>query len=268
MLSLSGRIRSLDTTLFDAVPAQINSWDRMALLGLHAAIADSYRSFAYLEIGSYLGGSLQVMMRDPRCRTVLSIDPRPPLTPDKRSGSWSYEDNSTEHMIELLDELPSVDLTKLVTFEASTETLDPLLFPDRPSYCFIDGEHTDEAVLRDACFCASALDGNGVIAFHDASIVQPAIRAFVHDCWQDISFALLFAGDVFALEFGRRRILRSRVITRAVASRWHSAVWTAMNFWRPSASPLLTSWSMMPSIDRTIYSCRTHLRVGRSQSSS
>jgi methyltransferase family protein len=230
---------------------------------LHAAIADAYQSFVYLEIGSYLGGSLQVLMRDPRCRTVLSIDPRLTHAPDKRSGTWTYEDNSTQHMTHLLGELPSVDLTKLVTFETSTEALTTKKLPDRPSYCFIDGEHTDDAVLRDARFCASALDGEGVIAFHDAAMLQQAICTFVRDYWQDISFALAFTGEVFAIEFGGLGLLRSAAVTRAVASRWHSAVWTAANRWRPSARPLLKTWSMMPSVDRTILDWKTRLRAGQ-----
>jgi hypothetical protein len=255
--SLADRIRLLDISLFDPILIQAGYWDRVALLGLHASVAESFEDFAYLEIGSYLGGSMQVLMRDPRCRRVLSIDSRTSRAADTRSGTWSYDDNSTDHMLGLLADVSGVDLSKLVTIEATTESLTPRDLPSHPTFCFIDGEHTDEAVLRDAWFCASALNGEGVIAFHDSGLVQSAIRTFIRERWPDISFALAFAGSVFAIELGRRRILRSKVIPRAVGSPWHNATWNAANYWRRSPQLLLTAWSTMPQVDRVIAQLRT-----------
>src|SRR5436305_1253487 len=79
--SLARRIEALDEELFSPI-ASLTNWDRRTLLALHAAVAARCATFSYLEIGSYLGGSLQVVMRDPRCATVMSIDPRLSVVPD------------------------------------------------------------------------------------------------------------------------------------------------------------------------------------------
>src|SRR5690242_8325796 len=118
MSAVAEQINSFDSELFSFLEAQTLGEDRRALLALHAAAADTCGSFAYLEIGSYLGGSLQALMRDPRCRTVISIDPRRVATPDVRGCPSDYKDNTTEHMLELLRGLPAVDMDKLTTVEA------------------------------------------------------------------------------------------------------------------------------------------------------
>jgi hypothetical protein len=250
------RVDALDTTLFDPVLSQTQDWDRRALLALHSAVAAAKGSFTYLEIGSYLGGSLQAPIQDPRCSTILSIDSRPDAPPDKRTGVWAYEDNSTAHMVRLLSELPNADMGKLVTFDVGTEALSPSDLPARPDYCFIDGEHTDEAVLRDARFCANALGGRGVIAFHDHDVVEPAIRTFLREAWRDVSMAIAFNGLVFALELGGEGVLRSDVVDRAIASRWHSAAWRLASRPRRSPLPLLGAWTAIPIIDRAVVNAR------------
>ena len=45
------------------------------MVGIRQAMGDR---FAYLEIGSHLGGSLQVLIQDERCERIVSIDSRPP----------------------------------------------------------------------------------------------------------------------------------------------------------------------------------------------
>jgi hypothetical protein len=259
MFELSSRIEELDTSLFEALPDQLEDWDRRSLLGLHAAVAATWDGFAYLEIGSYLGGSLQVLIRDPRCQSIVSIDPRLGSVPDNRAPEWQYEDNSTEHMIRRLRAVPGAELTKLVTLERRSDEVTPGDLPDRPSFCFIDGEHTDEAVLRDAELCLSAMGGEGVVAFHDYSIVQAGIRAFLDRQWRDVSMALAFTGAVFAVEFGSRGALRLPVVERAIASTWHAAMWKTANRWRRSPHLLFAVWQLMPHADELIANCRRRL---------
>lgn len=266
------QIEALDPALFSFLPSQTSTFDRRALLALHAAVASGSGSFTYLEVGSYLGGSLQAVMRDPRCQRVISIDPRPTLTPDVRSGSYEYEDNSTERMLALLSDLPNVDMSKLTTLEAGTDTLRPSDVPERPTYCFIDGEHTDEAALRDARFCAEVLDGFGVIAFHDYYLVAGGIRAFLRERWPDISFALAFSGPirsgdpggVFAVELGTAHLLRSTFIDRAIDSSWHNLAWKAGSRVRSTPAALLGIWAALPVADRWIARVRG---IGRSHGS-
>lgn len=260
MRQIQQRIANLDPTLFGAIDSMTSDWDRRALLALHEATASRLGSFNYLEIGSFLGGSLQVVMRDPRCRRVLSIDPRPATVPDKRTGDWSYGTHTTADMLALLRQLPGADLSKLTTFEVGTDILRPDHLPFRPDCCFIDGEHTDAAALRDARFCSAALGGTGIIAFHDWALVKPGICDFLRESWHDVSYALAFTGLVFALEFGDLGILRSAVVDRAVASRWHALTWRLVNGQHYSASPLLAAWSTMPSVDRAIFEVRMRCR--------
>jgi Methyltransferase domain len=258
-LDISGRVRDLDTRLFKPILAQTAPSDRRALLALHEATARRYGPFVYLEIGSYLGGSLQALVRDPRCARIISIDPRPDAPPDKRTGTWPYADNTTAHMLELLGGLPGADLSKLVTLEVGTDALTPDALPARPHYCFVDGEHTDEAALRDARFCADALGGRGVIAFHDDNVVREGIEAFLHEAWGEVSMAVAFAGSVFAVELGNAGILRSRVVDLAIGSAWHSLLWRIASKPRRSPAPLLTAWSALPMIDKTIYNAQRRM---------
>jgi hypothetical protein len=163
-------------------------------------------------------------------------------------------------MLALLGQVPGADIEKLSTFDASTETMSVKDLPVRPDFCFIDGEHTDEAVLRDARFCADAVDGQGVIAFHDYDTVGSAIRAFLHEAWQDITMAIAFPGLVFALELGGLGVLQSPLIDR-FASRSRMATWRTTSRSRRSANPFLAAWSAMTWLDASKHEAKQHLRM-------
>jgi hypothetical protein len=94
---------------------------------------------------------------------------------------------------------------------------------DRPAYCFIDGEHTHDAAVRDARFCAFS----GPLGPRDG-------------------------GGVFALEIGLGGLLQAPVVRRAVGSRWHWEVWRVVNRARRSALPFLIAWATMPAIDAAL----------------
>src|SRR5437016_5643611 len=91
-------LAALDTSLFENVRAQSSERDRVSLLALQNACREIHGQFDYLEIGSHLGGSLQVLVADPRCTSITSIDSRPETTPDVR-GISSYPGNTTERML-------------------------------------------------------------------------------------------------------------------------------------------------------------------------
>ena len=67
MSVMADRVETLDVDLFSFVPMQALGSDKRALLALHAAVAATETPFAYLEIGSFRGGSLQALVADPRC---------------------------------------------------------------------------------------------------------------------------------------------------------------------------------------------------------
>ena len=204
--SFEQALASLDTGLFDHVPSQTSERDRLSLLALHNACRERYDSFAYLEIGSHLGGSLQVLAVDPRCTSIVSIDSRPQSQPDVR-GVFDYTGNSTERMLQRLRSVPDANLAKLQAIEATTDEVSPDALPARPALCLIDGEHTVEAALRDARFCREAVQDNGAVAFHDRRLVRPAIEAFLEELGEVPREAYALLGSVYVVELGPARLL-------------------------------------------------------------
>ena len=214
------RLEALDVSLFKAIRSQTELGDRASLLALQSACGERHGRYSYLEIGSHLGGSLQAFVRDDRVESVVSIDLRPELTPDDRGKNIAYHGNSTQRMLDLLAAIPGADLTKLHTIDADTRTLAPDRVPVRPELCFIDGEHTYDSCLADARFCRQVLAPDGVIAFHDAPIIYPAISAFLRELRRDgvRTVAYPLPERVFVIEFGGAGLHRTNALRRLQAS--------------------------------------------------
>lgn len=217
---LGESIARLDTSLLGAIDTQLNQDDRRSLLALHAACRETHGTFAYLEIGSHLGGSLQSFIRDPACVQIVSIDSRPDRQPDERGITYRYEGNSTDRMLENLGRLTGADLAKLTTLDVGTDVLQPADVHIRPQLCFVDGEHTDEAALRDARFCRSVVADDGCIAFHDAQVVYGALDEFTRELQSEgVAFdAYVLPRVVFVVELGSTA-LRSSSPTLAAHAR-------------------------------------------------
>jgi hypothetical protein len=120
-------------------------------------------------------------------------------------------------MCGLLDEVPGADLSKLRTFEVGTDELPVEQLPGAPALCLIDGEHTREAALRDARFCLEALDGTGVIAFHDSNVVQSAIDDFVRSLGERPHAAFQLPDSVAVVQVGADDLPHSPWVQRALA---------------------------------------------------
>jgi len=228
--SIAERVDGVDTELFAAIPSQTSVRDRRALLAIQAAVANQHVPFSYLEIGSYLGGSLQVVVADSRCTEVISIDSRPPWAPDDRAGmeGFDYPDNSAGRMLELLRGVPGADLTKLRTIEASTESIPPRECGS-PHVCFIDGEHTRAAALRDARFCRSVMGGTGIIVFHDFWIISGAVLDLIRETsgpWRAYLLAGIRGGGVFVVELGVPTLLDDPRVRREL---WPRRGWGIAN---------------------------------------
>ncbi|HEU5373503.1 MAG TPA: class I SAM-dependent methyltransferase [Gaiellaceae bacterium] len=202
-MSAPDRIGNLDLSLFDHVVAQTTIGDRRSLLALQSGVRDHLGSFSWLEIGSYLGGTLQPLVVDPQCRSIISIDPRPQLVADDRAGLevWDYGvENTTSGMLDGLSRIPGADVTKIKPIERGTADIDPGQIA-RPDFCFVDGEHTRAAALRDARFCRDVLRGRGIIAFHDFQIIQRAVEEFLRHLDRPFVCYLLRT-SVFVVELG------------------------------------------------------------------
>lgn len=162
------RVGALDIGLFDLVETQSNEKDRRSWLAVQRAVRDAKDAYAYLEIGSYLGGSLQQYLQDPKCRRIYSIDNR---TKDARHAT-----NSEQTMIDNLRRVAPADMDKLVCFSGDASLVCPGDIDRAPDICFIDGEHTDRAVLSDFAFCLRVCAPDAAVLFHDAGSTRPGIK--------------------------------------------------------------------------------------------
>lgn len=162
------RVSALDVGLFDPIETQSSEKDRRSWLAVQRAVREAKESLVYLEIGSYLGGSLQQHMQDPRCRRIYSIDNR---TRDAR-----HADNSEQSMIDNLRRIAPNGMEKLVCFETDASQVPARDIVEAPDICFIDGLHTKEAVRNDFEFCMRVCAQDAVICFHDAGRTRAGIR--------------------------------------------------------------------------------------------
>jgi predicted O-methyltransferase YrrM len=171
--------RSRDAAVFDAIPSETTPSDRESLLLLRDC-ARSRGPYVYLEIGSYLGGTLQPFYADDRCRLIYSIDERPDFVPDERGRFFYHYDrqvNSTATMLaNLAKAFPAAEPSRVRTFDCDASEVDRHLIAERPHVCFIDAEHTNDAVFEDFQFCLEVCHPDAVVAFHDAGIVFGGIR--------------------------------------------------------------------------------------------
>jgi len=170
-MGVDERIETQDVSLFDAVPSQTYPEDRKSLLLLQRCLRRR-GNYTYLEIGSHLGGTLQSHLVDNLCQRIYSIDRRPVEQADEYSGACYYPGNSTRRMLDGLQAAyPGASIQKIETFDADAREIDPGAFSLKPDFCFIDGEHTDKAVISDFNFCLRVCRPDGIVAFHDANVI-------------------------------------------------------------------------------------------------
>lgn len=178
MASASQRVDSLDTALFTTVLSQTSEEERRTLLAVQRAIARRFGQYTYLEIGSYLGGSLQPHVADPRCTEIFSIDPRPDCPPDDRvpGDGIEYTGNTKQQMLTGLSAIDPQGVAKIVCIDSDAKDVPPTCIAPSPHIAFIDGEHTHAAALSDFAFCEKVVRNDGVILFHDFGVVHAAIH--------------------------------------------------------------------------------------------
>lgn len=197
-------ITDLDLDLFSKIDSQSTNNDKQSFLAIQLAVRKLRPGYKYLEIGSYLGGSIQPHLLDDQCSHIYSIDKRPVKQPDARGFDYTYLNNSTERMLEKLSTVSSERLDKITTIDGDSRSIAPSEIKEKIDLCFIDGEHTDEAVLSDFNFCLSVLDANGCIAFHDAQITYNGIASCIEQLEQSgVNFhAYCLPSIVFVIEIG------------------------------------------------------------------
>lgn len=166
-------IARLDFEALFPVRTQTTGADRAFLLGMCELMGATRPAYNYLEIGSFLGGSLVPFLRDPRCKEIVSVDDRGRKQPDERGATYDYTAISAQTMLDQLH-AHGLDTTKLETFDGSVDAL-----PARDSkfdLAFVDGEHTDEACFRDFLWLLPHMKADAVVILHDSTLIHRALK--------------------------------------------------------------------------------------------
>lgn len=198
-------IGNLDLRLFEKIESQSTDHDKGSFLALQSALRELRSGYNYLEIGSYIGGSIQPHLLDDACSRIYSIDKRPKVQPDARGFDYTYLNNSTERMMENLRQVAEDKIDKITTIDGDTNDIQPDAITEKIQLCLIDGEHTDHAMKRDFEFCRKVLDpAGGAIAFHDAQITYNGIFECIENLKAEgIEFkAYVLPSVVFVIEIG------------------------------------------------------------------
>ena len=155
------------------IESQTSPTDKLALLQVRDLLKKTLPTYTFLEIGSFLGGSLSPFLRDPQCLRIVSVDERNRLQPDERGMKYDYSGISNQTMIDTLTS-HGFEVTKLDTFDGSIN--DYPKTDDKFDLVFIDGEHTDFACFRDFIHSLKLMKEDSVIVFHDSSLIHKALR--------------------------------------------------------------------------------------------
>ncbi len=198
------------------------------MLACQLATRELTGSYNYLEIGSYLGGSIQPHLLDEKCAKIYSIDKRPLTQPDERGVDYTYLNNSTARMIENLKSVAPDQIDKVTAIDGDTNHIKPSEIKDKITLCYIDGEHTDEAVLSDFKFCLSSLKENGAILFDDANIIYNGIADCLEILKKDsIKYrANILPDKVFIIEIGDFPIHRNEAIRERLMNNHQSYIYS------------------------------------------
>ena len=157
----------LDATIYDHVPAALEPGDKRALLAVLDAVGRRVGEYAYLEIGSWQGGSLQPVVADARCVRAYAFD--------ARVGGPQYEAVNADKMRANLARVPGADLSKLTCIDEAASPEHYRLIDQPPTVCYIDGLHTPEAAWQDYCFCRAVAHPQAVYLWHDVDQVLAAV---------------------------------------------------------------------------------------------
>jgi len=155
------------------IQSQTSPTDKLALLQVRDLLKKTLPTYTYLEIGSFLGGSLSPFLRDPQCLRIVSVDERNRLQPDERGMKYDYSGISNQNMIDNLIS-HGFEVAKLNTFDGSIN--DYPQTEDKFDLVFIDGEHTDFACFRDFIHSLKLMKENSIIVFHDSTLIYKALR--------------------------------------------------------------------------------------------
>lgn len=162
----------MNTPSLFPIESQTSDTDKQVLVQIRELLQSS-GAYSYLEIGSYLGGSLTPFLSDEKCIKILSIDERERQQPDERGAKYDYAGITHDTMLTNLEN-HGFELSKIEVFNGSVSQYNNL---DRKyDFIFIDGEHTDWACFRDFIHSEKLCNKDCIVAFHDTNLVYKSIR--------------------------------------------------------------------------------------------
>ncbi len=153
------------------INSQTSDQDKLILLKVINFIKKNKKNFNYIEIGSFLGGSLTPFLIEKKCKFIASIDKRNQKQDDERSEEWSYENISEKDMINGFKKY-NLDTSKLKTFNGD---IDDYKTKKKFDISFIDGIHTDVNTFSDFLNVLKIMKKDCIILFHDSSIIFKSI---------------------------------------------------------------------------------------------
>ena len=162
----------IDLTTEFPIKSQTTDVDKEVLLKIRTLLKN-LPSYSYLEIGSYLGGSLTPFLKDNNCTKILSVDDRELQQPDERGAKYDYSGITHDSMILNLRSF-GFDTTKIEVFDGPINEYGNK--NELYDFIFIDGEHTDWACFRDFIHSEKYFKEDCIIAFHDTQLVYKSIR--------------------------------------------------------------------------------------------
>lgn len=154
------------------IESQTTNADKSFLLNAIEFVKRFKSQYSYLEIGSFLGGSLAPFLLDADCSDVFSIDERGKEVADERGAKYDYAGISNQTMIDHLQS-KGIETSKLMTFNGSIDAVS--LSHRKFDVALIDGEHTDTACFRDFLWVEPLMEESAIILFHDSSLIYKAI---------------------------------------------------------------------------------------------
>ena len=156
---------------FFPIPSQTSLVDKFVILKINKLMNLKTKNFIYLEIGSYLGGSLTPFLLNNNCKRVISIDKRNQIIDDERNEKWSYRKINEKLMIKNLKE-KKLDTSKLKSFNGD---ISDYKSKEKHDLAFIDGIHTDKNTFSDFLYTLDKVNKNCVILFHDSDVIFKAL---------------------------------------------------------------------------------------------
>jgi len=161
------------------INGQIGPKGMKSLIALQESISSWAKTYAYVEVGSFRGKSLQPHINDPDCTYALSIDLRPQVAADDRLVDITGYDlvTANDMVANLRNHCSDEELSKLEVFTGDSSAVRRRKSKRKFDLAFIDAEHTIRGAFTDFINLLPEMKTNAIIGFDDTMLILPAVEA-------------------------------------------------------------------------------------------